>query len=659
MTTDRKLEGRPVSSTASESPGEQALDRRSFITGGITMAGAALAPVSTASAQTASTAAGPPNESALERERSAVDDYSAEEAARYFVARPGSDFMVDVLKSVQIDYVATNPGSSFRGLHESIVNYGGNARPELLTCTHEEHAIAMGHGYFKVAGKPLAVACHGTVGIQHAAMAVYNAWCDRAPVIVIAGNHLDATERRLGVEWAHSAQDCVRPIRDYIKWDDTPVSLQHFAESFVRAYKVAMTEPMGPVAVVADGHLQEAGNDDAHLAIPQLSPTIAPQGDSGAVSEAARLLAAAERPVIVADRMAHDQRGVELLVELAETLQASVVDRGGRMNFPNAHPLRQGAQALASADVVLGLELSDTFSLVNAVRDRVHRETERTARPDVTIITLGTGELFWRSNYQNFQRYLEADLSIAGDAQATLPALIESVKKALPRGAQAVLEQRAADARAAYEARRGRALEAARYAWDASPVSTARLAMEVWNAVRERDWALVSESFFSWPQDLWTFDRHYQQIGGSGGAGVGYGAPAAVGAALAHREHGRLAINFQQDGDLMYVPGVMWTAAHHKIPLLSVMHNNRAYHQEVMHLQRMAARRRRGVDGSARVGCTLEDPFIDFATVVKGMGVWSAGPITDPRRLGPALREALAVVDAGEPALIDVVSQPR
>ena len=183
--------------------------------------------------------------------------------------------------------------------------------------------------------------------------------------------------------------------------------------------------------------------------------------------------------------------------------------------------------------------------------------------------------------------------------------------------------------------------------------------MEVWAAVRERDWALVSDTFFTWPQDLWTFDKHYQHIGGSGGAGVGYGAPAAVGAALGHREHGRLPVNFQQDGDLMYGPGVMWTAAHHRIPLLSVMHNNRAYHQEVMHLQRMAARRRRGVDGSAHVGCALEDPFIDFAATAKGMGVWSAGPITDPARLGPVLREALEVVEQGEPAFVDVVAQPR
>jgi acetolactate synthase I/II/III large subunit len=638
---------------------EVQLDRRRFIAGSVTVAGMALAASEPAAAQTESAGIAPPSAAALERERGPVDDYTAEEVDRYFIDSPGSDFMLDVIKSLNVDYVATNPGSSFRGLHESIVNYGGNSRPELLTCVHEEQAVAMGHGYFKVAGKPLAVACHGTVGIQHSAMGVYNAWCDRAPVVLIAGNHLDATERRIGVEWAHSAQDCLRPIRDYIKWDDTPISLPHFAESLVRAYKIAMTEPKGPVAIVADGHLQEAALEGPRTPIPRLSPTVPPQGDSGAVAEAARRLAAAAQPVIVADRMAHDQRGIELLVELAETLQAAVVDRGGRMNFPSTHYLKQGGQVLASADVILGLELDDTWGLVNTVRDRTHRTAERTAKPDAAVITLGTGELFWRSNYQNFQRYYGADLSIAGDAEATLPELIEAVKKALPRDFRGVRERRAAAWRSAHAARRERVLDAARYGWDASPVSTARLSMETWAAVHDRDWAVVSDGFFTWPQDLWTFERHYQHIGGSGGAGVGYGAPAAVGAALAHREHGRLAINFQQDGDMMYVPGILWTAAHHKIPLLSVMHNNRAYHQEVMHVQRMAARRRRGVDGPPLIGCAIDDPAIDFAALAKSLGVWSAGPITDPARLGPALHEALAIIDSGEPAFIDVVCQPR
>jgi thiamine pyrophosphate-dependent acetolactate synthase large subunit-like protein len=635
--------------------------RRRFLAGATAAGVAVAAAAKPAAAQTvtAERIAAPPSAAQLDRERATPDDYTSEELDRYFVARPGSDFMVDVIKSLGIDYVASNPGSSFRGLHESIVNYGGNSRPEFLTCVHEEQAVAMAHGYYKVSGKPLAVACHGTVGIQHTAMAVYNAWCDRAPVVLLAGNHLDAAERRQGVEWAHSAQDCVRPIRDYIKWDDTPTSLPHFAESLVRAYKIALTPPAGPVAIVADGHLQEEDIREQLFAIPRLTPTEPPRGDDNAVREAARLLVAAQSPVIVADRVARDQRGVELLVELAEALQAPVVDLQGRMNFPNTHYLWQRRNVLARADVILGLELNDPWGVVNALRDRVHREAQRTAPPDAKLVTIGVGDLFWRSNYQNFQRYVGTELSIAGDAQATLPSLIEAVRTAATRALRAKLGGRSTIWRSEHDRRRRDAAVESDYAWGASPVSTARLARAVWAEIRDRDWALVSESFFSWPFDLWQIDKHYQYIGGSGGAGLGYGAPAAVGAALAHRDAGRLVVNFQQDGDLMYVPGVLWTAAHHKIPLLSVMHNNRAYHQEVMHLQRMALRRKRGVDGHALIGTLLDDPFIDFATLAKGMGVWSAGPIEDPEQLGPALREAIAVVESGAPALIDVVAQPR
>jgi len=641
----------------SDQPGP--LNRRHFLAGA-SAAGVGLAAAAPAAAQTRLNEGGarPPNEAELAREQGSLDGYTAEESERYFVERPGSDVMVDLIKRLDVDYVTTNPGSSFRGLHESIVNYGGNRRPELLTCVHEEQAVAMAHGYTKVAGKPMIVACHGTVGLQHAAMAVYNAWCDRAPVVIVAGNHMDGTERRV-LEWVHSAQDCIRPIRDYIKWDDAPPSLPHFAESLVRAHKIATTHPMGPVAIVADGHVQEQDLGRAEIELPKLSPTQPPRGDDNAIREAARLLVAAESPVIMADRMAHDQAGVDLLVELAETLQAPVVNRRGRMNFPNTHYLNQGGNVTARADLILGLELTGTWGLVNTVSDRVHREARRIARPDVKIVTIGVGDLFLKSNYQGFSRYYGDDLAIAGDAQASLPALIAAVKEALPRGSRGLLERRAAEWRAAHRARRDSARDAARYAWDASPISTQRLTAELWNVIRDRDWGLVSEPLFGFLHDTWEIERYHQYIGGSGGAGMGYGAPAAVGAALAHRDAGRLAVNVQKDGDLMYVPGALWTAAHHGIPLLSVMHNNRAYHQELMHLQRMASRRRRGLDGSARIGNVLDDPPIDFATLAKSMGLWAAGPVSDPAKLGPVLREALAAVESGQPALVDVVSQPR
>src|SRR5262249_9813730 len=243
--------------------------------------------------------------------------------------------------------------------------------PEFLTCAHEESAVGMAHGYFKVAGKPLMTLCHGTVGLQHAAMAVYNAWCDRVPMIIVGGNDLDAAHRPPGVPTIHSAQDINALVRDFTKWDDTPVSLQHFAQSFVRAYKIAMTPPYAPVAISLDAGLQQEPirNNGEKLYIPRYVATSPPQGDTGAVKEAARLLANAQNPVIVADRAARSENGVRLPVQLAEALQAPVIDQGGRMNCPSTHYLRRPPTAVGNADGILGLELTDFWATVNAYID--------------------------------------------------------------------------------------------------------------------------------------------------------------------------------------------------------------------------------------------------------------------------------------------------
>ena len=586
--------------------------------------------------------------------------------------RSGSDFMVDVIKSLDFDYICANPGSSFRGLHESVINYGGNQSPELITCCHEESSVAMAHGYFKAEGKPLAIMAHGTVGLQHAAMAIYNAWCDRVPVYVILGNHADAALRR-SAEWYHGVQDAADMVRDYTKWDDTPWSLGHFAESAVRAYKVAMTPPMAPVVLVLDGHLQEGPiARDAGLRIPKLTIPVPPQGGSAAVEEAARMLVDAEYPVLVADRLARTPAGMELLVELAETLQAAVIDRGSRLNFPTRHPLNQthrysngpppmNRAVIPQADVILGLEVMDFWSTVNVLRDQVHRSITRVAKPDAKLITITTGDLYIRSNYQDFRRMQEVDLAIAADGEATLPSLIEAVKRLTTRARRRVFEARGETLAEASRVADESARVAASYAWDASPVSTARLCAEIWAQIKDEDWSLVS-SYYSdgggWPRRLWDFDKSYQWLGHAGGGGIGYGAPASVGGALANRKHGRFSVAIQTDGDLMYAPGVLWTAAHHRIPLLSVMNNNRAYHMEVMHVQRMCNARNRGID-RGEIGSQLTDPNIDYAKMVEGLGVYTEGPISNPADLGPALRRAIEVVKRGEPALIDVVTQVR
>ncbi len=579
--------------------------------------------------------------------------------------RSGSDFMVDVIKSLDFDYVCCVAGSSFRAVHESLINYGGNKSPELLTCLHEEAAAGMAHGYFKIEHKPLIVLAHGTVGLQHASMAIYNAFCDRVPVYIIIGNTLDATYRDAGYgEWAHSAQDAAAMCRDYLKWDDMPVSLQHFAESAVRAYKISMTPPMEPVLLVAGQKLQERPIPEGpDLRIPKLTVAEPPQGDSGAVAEAARLLVQAQNPVIVVDRAARTQAGVDHVVELAEALQAPVIDDYGRMNFPSQHPLNQTArrqELIAGADVILGLELADFWSTVNSMRDQVQRTTQPIIKPGTKLISITVDNLDIKSNYQDFYRYQEVDVDIAGDVEATLPSMIEAVKRLITTDRKAAFQQRGASFAAARQKELDAARTEATYAWDASPVSVPRLCQELWGQIKGEDWSLVSyvrhDSY--WPLKLWTFDKHYQFIGGSGGGGMGYNSPAAVGAALANRKYGRLTVNLQDDGDLLFVPTALWTAAHHRIPLLTVMHNNRAYHEETMHVQRMACRHQRGID-RAWIGTTFEDPDINFAKIAQGFGVYAEGPVTDPKDLGPAIQRALAVVKRGEPALVDVVTQPR
>jgi acetolactate synthase I/II/III large subunit len=418
------------------------------------------------------------------------------------------------------------------------------------------------------------------------------------------------------------------------------------------------------VVIVADAVLQEEPvpeNERGRLQIPKLTLASPPAGDYGALKEAAKMLVNAENPVIVAGRVARTPEGINLLVQLAETLQAPVVDRHFRMNFPTRHPLF-GAGNVRSADVVLGLEVPDMWFVTHTQTpvNRMGMESKRITKPGAKVITIFAGDLSGKSNYQDFGRYDEVDLAIAADAQATLPILIEECRKLITSDRKAALQQRGVKLAEVSRKNRERDIEEAAGAWDASPISTARMSAELWNQIKTEDWSLVSDVTFVswWPQRLWDFDKHYQFIGGHGAYGIGYGAPAAVGAALANKKHGRISVNIQCDGDLNYAPGVLWTAAHHRIPMLNIMHNNRAYHQEMMYLEDMAARARRGVE-NAGIGTAITDPNIDYATMAKAYGMFSEGPIDNPNDLGPAIKRALEVVKKGEPALIDVVTQPR
>jgi thiamine pyrophosphate-dependent acetolactate synthase large subunit-like protein len=627
------------------------VDRRSFLKGAAA-AGAAVA----AGAKIAAAA-----DATVEGAKPAAKPATTKLPSEKFITRPGSDFMTDVLKAVGLQYVAINPAAGFRSLHESILNYADNKSPEILTCLHEESAIGMAHGYAKAAGKPLGVMVHGTVGLQHGAMAIYNAWCDRVPMMIFAGNGIDADTRRPGVEWFHSAQDPVALVREFVKWDDQPASLQHFAESTVRAYKYTMTAPMEPVVVCVDMDLQEeAIEHESKLRIPKITRLTHPQGDTAALREAAKLLVAAQNPVIMADRAVRSQAGVKLLVELAEALGAPVIDLGGRMNFPNTHDLDCSAlkqTLLRDTDAVLLLEVNDPWGNLNSFSDP-YKTYQPVIKPGTKVITIAMQDVYHKSNYQDTQRFMAADLAIGGDVEATLPDLIDAVKRATTPERKAAFALRAAAVAKMHRDMQTRDRSAAAVGWDASPISTARLSAELWNALKNEKWSLAVSDRLLWPRRLWPITEYQQALGGNGGFGLGGYSPIALGAALANKDKGIITVTTQPDGDMLYAPGVLWTAAHHKIPLLWLMHNNRCYHQEIMHVQRMAAIHDRP-QATARIGTEITGPDVDFAKVAQGMGVWAEGPITDPAKLGAAIKRALAVVKDGKPALVDVYCQPR
>ena len=334
------------------------------------------------------------------------------------------------------------------------------------------------------------------------------------------------------------------------------------------------------------------------------------------------------------DRVGRTPAGVKHLVELAEALNAPVVDQLGRMNMPNNHHLYNiGGALIAQADVILGLELTDFWGTVHDMDDSAAADYRPRIKPGTKLISISTGDLYIRANYQDFERYQPIDITIGADAEATLPMLTEYVKQAIPAERRAMIAARGEKAKKGQAQARERMLQqAAANAWDSSPISSSRFSAEIWNQIKNENWALVSRdsSPSNWPHRLWTFDQHHQFIGGPGGAGIGYGLPAAVGASFAHRsiDKSRLCINIQNDGDSMYAPGALWTASHHNLPMLTIMWNNRAYHQEIMHLQRMANWRQRDVT-TAHIGTTIWDPFVQYEKLAESLGQVGIGPITE------------------------------
>ena len=578
----------------------------------------------------------------------------------------GSDFIADLLKAYGFRYVSFNPGASFRGIEESIVNYADNT-PEVIETPHEGLSVSIAHGYAKATGEPALCVLHNVVGTMHGAMSLYNAFIDRVPVLALSGTGpMRKNERRPWIDWIHTALVQGNIVRDYVKWDDQPHHMDGVAESVARAHRIADTPPKGPTYVTLDNDVQENELDEP-MPIPDLSKLGPPSRmapDPAAIEDAADVLAEAEMPVVLTDQVGDSRGAVESLVELAETLGAPVVDqRKRRFNFPNTHPMNlSGTEVYREADVVLALDLwSKNYLLKDTDRTR-HVNTEA-IEGEFSIIDVGTQELGASSLFPQYYAMRETDVSVLADTELAIPALTEAVAERLD--ADAGLRERAED-RYASLAERHREQRAAWQAeaeevWDDSPLSTARVAAEIWDVIEDEPWVLVNGTLRGWSHRLWEIDEFDQYIGGSsGGGGVGYGAGASIGGALAYGDTDRTPINLQPDGDLMFYPGALWTMGHYRIPMLNVVHNNMSLFNSTQHRMRLAEYRGREASFErALVGTGLWDPVPDYATMAESMGVEGYGPVEEPEDLAPALRAAWEDVQDGKPALVDVLSQPR
>ncbi|MGH2472254.1 MAG: thiamine pyrophosphate-binding protein [Candidatus Limnocylindria bacterium] len=571
------------------------------------------------------------------------------------VPQYGSDVIVDLLQAFGIEYVALNPGASYRGLHDSLVNYGGN-KPEIILCTHEEIAVSIAHGYAKVTGRPMAAAVHDVVGLLHATMTIYYAHVDRAPVLVLgATGPVDRTKRRPYIDWIHTALVNGNAVRDYTKWDDQPATVADFPASFARAYRIATTEPCGPVYVCYDAGLQEQKLErpiDVSDVAAGARPT-GVQADPAAIRRTAELLAAAERPVIVTEFTGRHPAAIPELVALAEETAAAVIDQNGRVNFPNRHAQNlTGGDALADADFVLLLDVGDPFRALNEL-DRLTNEKKPRTTAGVPIVDIGLAELRQSKWSEDLGQFQPVTLSVVADTSLLLPALRVAVRERGTRDRSA----RCAELRREHDAIREGWEKRSREDWDASPLTAPRLASEIWSVIKSEDWILTSNTLEDWALRLWDIDGPRRHPGRSFGTATQIGT--SIGVGLAYRGTDRLVVDIQPDGDLLYDPGALWTAAHHRIPLLVVMYNNRAYYNDWEHQLRVA--RHRGTPKeNARIGQEITDPAPDFAMLARSFGWHAEGPIAEPDKVRPALERALEIVRKQKrPALVDTIVRHR
>jgi len=578
----------------------------------------------------------------------------------------GSDVIVDLLKAFEIEYVAINPGATFRGLHDSLVNYGGNHAPEIVLCTHEEIAVALAHGYARAKGKPMGAVVHNVVGLQHASMAIYNAWADRLPVIVMGGTGpMDTANRRPWIDWVHTALVQGNLVRDFVKWDDQPGSVEAVPESFVRAYRLATTEPMGPVYICYDGEVQEKKLDgEIAYSLDRYPAPLPLQAPEEGFEKTIRWLLEAKRPVILADSVGRKEAGFNALGELAELLAAPVLDQLWRFNFPVHNRLNLSgmhAKVIPQADLVLALDVSDLEGAVTQrAQEKGRRRPVELLSPSTKIINVGLDDLLVRAWSTDFNKLRQADLMIMADTAVFLPELVRRLKAEKERLGKLSgdTQSRRAQWAKLYEEKVAAREKETKTKWDEKPIAMSRLYVELAEALKNEDWVLTNGSSQGKENSYLPAMKFNQILGKYKGGGLGYGLPASLGAALAHKGSGKFCVDLQPDGCLLFTVSSLWTAVHHKIPLLIVVCSNRSYYNDEEHQERVAEVRGRPVENKT-IGIRIEEPEVDFGAMARTYGCWGAGPITEPKDLIKTLREAVKVVKEGKPALVDVVCQMR
>ncbi len=571
-----------------------------------------------------------------------------------------SDTFAFLLRDLGIEYVTLCPGSSFRGLHESLVNALGNTRPEMLLCLHEEHAVAIAHGYARVTGEPLAVIVHCNVGLMHASMAIYNAWCDRMPIVILGGvGPLDSVRRRTPIDWLHSAADQASLVRNYVKWDDQPLSPKAAVESILRGHQMASTAPKAPVFITLDQRLQEDSFPYEAAKKPNPRRFRAPRSpapDPGLVDEAARHLVAAECPLILAGRVSRDDAAWQDRIRLAESLGAAVLtDLKVAGAFPTDHPLHgpepgiafaleEGVDLLRRADVVLSLDWWDQATLF--------RQAWGDDDVGAKIIRCSIDPYIHRGWTRDHMGLTAVDLDILAEPDRVVPDLLAAIGRHATPGFRQAAAQRLRERR-----------EAHRVPQPIRPVSGDPEAIGLWDigtaigtAAEDKSYCLMRAPL-GWHVDALPIRHPLDYLGADGAAGIG-GAPGmSVGSALALRGSGRLPIAVFGDGDYLMGVSALWTAASHKIPLLIIIANNQGYYIDEQHQVTTSLARERSTE-TAPIGQRISGPEIDILAMARAQGFDGAGPVNRRSRLVEAIRSGIAAVENGKCFLVDVRIQP-